>query len=129
VLTNLLGNAVKFTSNGGITARFSTQNEPQNKICLLVEVEDTGHGIAPEEVNKLFQYFVQTDSGRKSQSGTGLGLAISQDCVKIMGGEISVTSQIDRGSIFRFSIPVQQGIKWDFEDKTKTQKLNIMRQH
>ena len=126
VLTNLLGNAVKFTRKGGITARFSTQDVPQNKICLQVEVEDTGHGIAPEEVNKLFQYFVQTDSGRKSQSGTGLGLAISQDCVKMMGGEISVTSQINMGSIFRFSIPVQQGIKQDFKDKTKMQKQQII---
>jgi len=105
VLINLLGNAVKFTHKGKITVRFSTQQHSE-VLVLHVEVEDTGPGIAPDEIDKLFNYFIQTDSGRKSQSGTGLGLAISRDYVKMMGGDISVTSLIGEGSTFRFNVSI-----------------------
>jgi CheY-like chemotaxis protein len=73
---------------------------------LTFEVEDTGLGIAPEEMDSLFNAFVQTESGRKSQSGTGLGLAISHRLVTLMGGEIQVRSTLRQGSIFQFTIPV-----------------------
>lgn len=109
VLINLLGNALKFTDRGSITlsaAGGSTATEHSS--CLLeVTVEDTGAGIAEHELSKLFQPFEQTETGRQSQQGTGLGLAISQEFVRLMGGEITVTSRVNQGTIFRFQVPIE----------------------
>ncbi|HEY6915359.1 MAG TPA: response regulator, partial [Paludibacter sp.] len=74
---------------------------------LQIEVKDTGVGIAEEEKTKLFQDFVQTDSGKKSKTGSGLGLAISQDYAKLMGGEITVDSILGQGSTFRALMKIQ----------------------
>jgi signal transduction histidine kinase/DNA-binding NarL/FixJ family response regulator len=71
---------------------------------LYFEVQDTGRGIAPEEMDKLFHPFMQTASGVQSKGGTGLGLAISRQFVQLMGGDISINSTVERGSIFRFEI-------------------------
>jgi len=109
VLINILGNAVKFTEHGHIAMRLSHKSEPPDKLYLIVEVEDTGPGIAEDEKEKIFKYFVQTESGKQSKSGTGLGLAISRDYVRLMGGEISVTSRLGGGSIFRFEIQMGEG--------------------
>ncbi len=106
VLMNLIGNAIKFTDNGYIMVRISsgvTELESP-KVAIHFEVEDTGKGIAPEEIDKLFKAFVQTASGRESQTGTGLGLVISQQFVHFMGGAIAVTSNLGKGSIFQFNI-------------------------
>jgi len=112
VLINLLGNAIKFTANGSVTLRVAaisakqkspTDNEPRT---ITFEVEDTGHGIAPTEVDSLFEAFVQTDAGRKSQEGTGLGLPISRQFVQLMGGDITVSSTLNRGTIFSFDIQI-----------------------
>ena len=73
---------------------------------LLFEIEDTGVGIAPEELGNVFQAFVQTASGQKAQKGTGLGLTISRQFVRLMGGEIVVESQLELGTTFKFEIPV-----------------------
>ncbi|MEG3881321.1 ATP-binding protein, partial [Microcoleus sp. herbarium7] len=75
-------------------------------LFLQFEVEDTGSGISPEELGKVFQAFVQTESGQKAQKGTGLGLTISSQFVRLMGGNITVESQQNRGTIFRFEIEV-----------------------
>ncbi len=75
-------------------------------VFLQFEIEDTGVGIAAEELGNVFKAFVQTDSGRKNHKGTGLGLTITRQFVRLMGGEIVVESQLDRGTIFRFEIPV-----------------------
>ncbi|MBI5821823.1 MAG: response regulator [Verrucomicrobia bacterium] len=109
VLINLLGNAVKFTEEGGITLRVQTQATEDNALRLKVEVEDTGPGIAPEEVDRLFDPFEQTRAGRHAGSGTGLGLAISREFVRLMGGDIVVTSQIGKGSVFRFDVAIVKG--------------------
>jgi PAS domain S-box-containing protein len=102
VLVNLVGNAVKFTQDGAIALRVKqVTNQP---LTLQFEVEDTGMGIAPEDLSHLFQPFVQTESGQKTQEGTGLGLAISQKFVQLMGGEITVSSTIGMGTLFRFTI-------------------------
>ncbi|MGQ9870194.1 ATP-binding protein [Leptodesmis sp.] len=92
--------------NGG-----SRQNKGKPKVqnpkppaTLYFAVEDTGPGIAPEELEHLFEAFVQTETERKSQEGTGLGLAISQKFAHLMGGEISVTSVVGEGATFRLSI-------------------------
>lgn len=108
ILINLIGNAVKFTQKGSILVSFSFK-DLVNEAVMTVVVADTGVGIVEEDIAKLFQYFVQTESGRKNGSGTGLGLAISQEYIKLMGGEISVTSGIGTGSTFRFTIKISRG--------------------
>jgi len=109
VIINLLGNAVKFTDRGYIELRVIIKNEQQDRMRLLIEVQDTGIGIADEEMDKLYTYFEQTESGRLNKSGTGLGLAISQNYVNLMGGEITATSCIGKGSLFSFEIDIKQG--------------------
>jgi two-component system sensor histidine kinase/response regulator len=108
VLINLLGNAVKFTDKGGVTLRVETQ-PVDDALRLKIEVEDTGPGIAPEEMDRLFDPFEQTRAGRRAGSGTGLGLAISREFVRLMGGDIAVTSLIGQGSVFSFIVAVGRG--------------------
>lgn len=109
VLINLLGNGIKFTNKGKVTLGVKSQESKQPGICLLFEIEDTGAGIAPEEIKDLFQAFKQTRVGRDSQEGTGLGLRISQKFVQLMGGEIIVKSELGKGSCFTFQIQVGLG--------------------
>ncbi|QTA81343.1 Two component system response regulator/histidine kinase, solute-binding domain-containing [Desulfonema limicola] len=115
VLINLLGNAVKFTAQGSIILRVSSDTGGKTDLndnsqgYLYFEIEDTGPGIAQEEQGKLFQYFEQTASGRKTEGGTGLGLAISANYAALMGGSISVSSREGAGSIFRFHISIAKG--------------------
>jgi len=112
VLINLLSNAIKFTKQGVIRLRVSVfidrenQQVPISNYQLHFEIEDTGSGMAADELDKLFQAFVQTQTGTKSQQGTGLGLAISQQFIKLMGGVITVRSEVGRGTTFAFDIPV-----------------------
>jgi PAS domain S-box-containing protein len=137
VLMNLLSNAIKFTSEGGVSLRVarrkpngastgsSGEEQPTNEpgqLTLYFEIEDTGPGIAPDELDKLFQSFVQTQTGSESQQGTGLGLIISRQFVKLMGGEITVSSAVGRsavgrGTIFKFDI--QLGVADATTIKTK----------
>ncbi len=118
VLINLLSNAIKFTTQGQIMLSAQAeqilspsgngQSPSHPTPCILhFSVEDTGPGISAEELSHLFKPFEQTESGRRSQQGTGLGLAISRQFVHLMGGDISVSSQVDHGSIFRFSIQAE----------------------
>jgi PAS domain S-box-containing protein len=111
VLINLLDNAIKFTKIGNVTLRASSsvvskknQDSDAAPINLNFEVEDTGLGIADEEIELLFEAFTQTETGRKSMSGTGLGLPISRSFVEQMGGGITVDSTPGKGTIFRFNI-------------------------
>ncbi|MEG4318502.1 MULTISPECIES: ATP-binding protein [unclassified Microcoleus] len=111
VLINLLSNAIKFTKEGGIAVRVTSVIEQENQQLpinykLHFEIEDTGCGMAPDELDQLFQAFVQTKTGETSQQGTGLGLAISQHFIKLMGGMITVGSAVGRGTTFAFDIPV-----------------------
>lgn len=98
VLINLLSNAVKFTEDGKVVLRANWENN-----IINFEVEDTGAGIAEEELSKSFEAFVQTSSSKKVKEGTGLGLAISKDFVKLMGGELKVESMVGVGTTFYFS--------------------------
>ncbi len=113
VLINLLGNAIKFTENGRITLAIASAELEDSSHQLLFAVKDTGTGIDISEMDSLFQAFVQTASGRKSQEGTGLGLPISQQFVRLMGGEIAVSSTIGVGTTFQFEIPVKLADKSD----------------
>ena len=108
ILVNLLSNAVKYTSTGKIVLR-AWLDEPENldqrdQFHIFLEVEDTGQGIAHDEMHTLFDPFLQTESGRDKQSGTGLGLAISQQLSKLMGGDIQVRSMVNEGSVFTADI-------------------------
>jgi CheY-like chemotaxis protein len=116
VLINLLWNATKFTEKGGIALRTRIQSGEPSATRLFVEVEDTGAGIAEDEMNQLFRHFEQTRTGRQAGTGTGLGLAISKEFVHMMGGEITVTSQVGKGTIFKFDIPIREG---DVQPATK----------
>ena len=108
-LINLLGNAVKFTKHGRIRMGASAARKNDGRQWLLAEVIDTGVGIAAEELSSLFRPFSQTQSGLDAQSGTGLGLAISREYARLMGGDITVTSEVGKGTTFRFEIPVEPG--------------------
>jgi len=109
VLINLLGNAVKFTAQGGIAMRVGVQGKDPLNLSLQVEVEDTGPGIPEEEISRLFQPFQQTETGARAGGGTGLGLAISREFVELMGGGIGVVSRVGKGSIFSFHIVLAEG--------------------
>ncbi len=117
ILLNLLSNAIKFTEVGKISLRVRyedehdlqpTSNVPPNAIpCrLYLEVEDTGCGIAEDELDMLFDAFAQTSSGRGTQDGTGLGLTLSREFIYLMGGDITVESEVNAGTRFRFDIMV-----------------------
>jgi len=109
VLINLLGNAVKFTHHGSVSLRVRAQHRKSSGFRLLAEIEDTGPGMSPEELERLFQPFEQTSTGRKSGVGTGLGLAISRQLARLMGGDITVSSQVGAGSIFCLEIELAEG--------------------
>ena len=111
VITNLVGNAVKFTpENGTITITASKLDEKDGMCTLCLSVADTGIGISPENQAKLFKSFEQADGGiSRKFGGTGLGLSISKRIVNLMGGEIWAESEADKGSRFSFTISAQRG--------------------
>jgi len=110
ILLNLLGNSLKFTQAGRITLDVNLGTDPNPKdsetaaIALQFTVTDTGVGMAPEELQQIFQPFQQTQSGLKSGQGTGLGLPLCQQYVGLMGGKLTVTSTPGEGTTFVFSI-------------------------
>ena len=107
VVINLLGNAVKFTDRGGMIVRMNTFKKDAQGQQLQIEVQDTGTGIPEHELSRIFNPFEQATSTTISREGTGLGLTISREFVKLMGGELSVQSQLGKGSTFTFVIPVE----------------------
>src|SRR5688572_8379922 len=109
VFINVLGNAVKFTEQGGVGVRVRADRQGATGPVLRVEVEDTGPGISPDDQDKLFRHFEQTKTGQQAGTGTGLGLAISQEFVRLMGGAITVNSQVDKGSVFAIQLPLKEG--------------------
>ncbi len=107
VLTNIAGNAVKFTDHGEVVLRLDREAGQEGDSTLVFRVDDTGPGIAKEQQARLFEAFYQVDGSlTRKHGGTGLGLAISKQLVAIMGGRISLESEPGKGSHFRFEIPV-----------------------
>ncbi|MFH0994360.1 MAG: response regulator [Pseudomonadota bacterium] len=109
ILVNLMGNAVNFTETGGVAVRVRVEMVEgkivgdKHALRLQAEVEDTGPGISDEDMSRLFGAFQQAEAGLKV-GGTGLGLAISSSFVEMMGGKLTVTSQVGKGSCFRFEV-------------------------
>ena len=110
ILLNLIANAVKFTEIGSIQVKVdASQNEDDDLIWLIISVTDTGIGISPEIQGRLFHRFVQADQSISRRfGGAGLGLAISKELIGLLGGDISVASQLGKGTTFAVKIPVQR---------------------
>ena len=109
VLNNLLSNAVKFTGPAGVSWSVDVCQGAEG-CALTVRVTDTGPGLAPEQLDRLFTAFDQINSSTaRTHGGTGLGLALSRELARAMGGELRVESQLGRGSTFVLSLPLQRG--------------------
>lgn len=104
IVVNLLGNAVKFTTEGGVVLRAEAHVAQNGQHHLLFEIEDTGPGIGADEMDRVFEPFGQGKVGAQTQGGTGLGLAISRQFVRLMGGDMSLSSSPGYGSVFRFDV-------------------------
>lgn len=110
VLINLLSNAIKFTSQGQITLNvFQGEQETTDVFNLYFRLRDTGVGMAASELPKIFEAFSQAQAGKEIQEGTGLGLTISRKFVQLMGGDISVESDLGKGTTFLFNIQAKLG--------------------
>ena len=142
VLLNLLGNAVKFTDTGGVTLRVSRNqvaggrrqkaDSSENKKTadrflptadLIFEVKDTGVGIAPEQLETIFEPFQQVGETGRQAEGTGLGMAISRKLVQLMGGELSVESTSGRGSTFRVTVSLPEAAIDDTSTTGRNRKI------
>ncbi|MEG4456170.1 ATP-binding protein [Microcoleus sp. N9_A1] len=112
VLINLLGNAIKFTDKGGVTFRTKSHKIERATYQIRFEIEDTGVGISPDGLTKIFQPFEQVGEVKKQAEGTGLGLAISQQIVTLMGSTLNVKSQLGQGSTFWFEVELPEAKDW-----------------
>jgi CheY-like chemotaxis protein/HPt (histidine-containing phosphotransfer) domain-containing protein len=125
VLVNLVGNAVKFTGEGEVVTRVVPLQDGQETVSLRLEVSDTGIGIPPEAIPRLFTAFSQADSSTTRKfGGTGLGLAICAQIVRLMGGEIGVNSTPGKGSIFSVTLSMPRARGQDVVSTDDIQALN-----
>ncbi|WP_236631445.1 PAS domain-containing hybrid sensor histidine kinase/response regulator [Endozoicomonas numazuensis] len=120
ILTNLLGNAIKYTEEGSVEIEIYTGSDR-----LFFSVKDTGVGIDPKDFEIIFDPFRQLDEGLKS-GGTGLGLAISRHLVKAMGDDLTVTSNVGQGSCFQFSIPLKEAPALDTDNVFSSDQVELI---
>ena len=127
VLLNLVGNAIKFTDKGSVTLKVAVvENHPHPSTrSFKFQVEDTGVGIAPDDLDKIFQAFEQVGDRQRQAEGTGLGLAISQRIVQLMNGKIQVKSQPGVGSEFFFELELAIATDWVQQNSFTTGKQII----
>ena len=105
-LTNLISNAIKFTPAGGLIEAALEEGKGENAGFVVISVRDTGRGIAPEDLRKVFGYFVQVGRPDDRGEGSGLGLSLARSMVEIQGGRMWVASRPGDGSVFYFTVPV-----------------------
>ena len=112
VLTNLVGNAIKFTEQGEVIIRMQLIAKENNQLLLEGKIEDTGIGIVEDKLDKLFDSFSQVDaSTTRKYGGTGLGLTIAKRLCELMAGDISVSSEVDKGSCFTFTMMLSKSLQ------------------
>ena len=128
IFVNLIGNAIKFTEEGGIAVRTRVDIINSDTAHLVVEIQDSGDGIPENELNNLFKHFVQTSTGIKKGSGTGLGLALSRELAVLMGGNISVSSNVGKGSVFTFYVEIKEGLNQVVESDNKMRVICIAKE-
>jgi len=129
ILSNLVNNALKFTTQGEVVLQVSVQEETSTFATLRFSVTDTGIGIAKDKTDKLFASFTQVDASMtRKYGGTGLGLAISKKFVELMGGKIGVDSEPGRGSSFWFTVqvPKQRGVRQNARPRANLQGLRVL---
>lgn len=124
IITNLMSNAVKYTNEGHVKIDFQYNDQNENIIDFIVTVEDTGIGVAPDQIETIFDKFSQADkSTERMYGGTGLGLAITKNLIELMGGEIFVESQVNEGSTFKVILPLLKSSKEECEEDLITHEL------
>jgi signal transduction histidine kinase/CheY-like chemotaxis protein len=122
ILINLLGNAIKFTQEGGAVLRAGSVREADGQRSLLLEVEDSGPGIPEDQLTRIFDPFVQACSSPEEQ-GTGLGLAISQRLAILLQGDLEVRSQLGEGSLFKVCLPMKEALAADVAPTTAPRRV------
>jgi len=136
IITNLLGNAVKFTPDGGEISLKTKLLSIENDLCTIqVDVKDNGIGISPHQQESIFKSFIQADSSiSRKFAGTGLGLSISKNLVESMGGKIWVESELEKGAVFKFTFQVKrsgsqnsfdQNITSDSDDQAGKNEIDL----
>jgi len=109
IVINLLSNAIKFTSHGEVSIFVSLENQTDEQLVYSISIQDTGCGIHEDKIDKLFKSYTQADSTISRQyGGTGLGLSISKKLIEMMNGSISVESEVDKGTTFKFTISLKK---------------------
>jgi len=120
ILSNLIGNAIKFTESGTVSVHYGAESTTNRKKMLFVEVRDTGIGMSSDQLERLFQPFSQADSSLTRRfGGTGLGLSISRRLAILLGGDIVVTSKVGEGSMFTLILPIREPCTEDIRNQNE----------
>ncbi|MDM9382136.1 ATP-binding protein [Chlorogloeopsis sp. ULAP01] len=126
VIINLLGNAIKFTEQGSVTFKVGTiEKSPQNSYKIRFQIQDTGVGMKPEELEKIFMPFEQVGNTKTQAEGTGLGLAISQKIALLMGSMLEVQSELGQGSTFWFDVELPEAQNWAHSSRSVRQGMIV----
>jgi CheY-like chemotaxis protein len=126
VLINLVSNAIKFTSDGSVTLHVSLLTLEDTIERVRFEVIDTGAGIAEEELQRLGEAFYQAQAGRQAKEGTGLGLAICRHFVRLMGGELALSSQQGKGTQIAFDLPLVAAAVSEVESASRNRRVTAL---
>ena len=122
IIINIIGNSIKYTDEGGISFRVKSVTKDKSS-QLIFEIEDSGRGMSKDELNNVFDPFIQVKSSKGISEGTGLGLAITHRFLELMDAEVNVESEVAKGTLFSFSIPVKIVSSQDIELKTIHKKV------